>query len=96
MDGIMNENQLTIVEENEFDKPFIRKTDSMVDNCYRDCHKKYFHTFEYKCEYDIKLTNITNNEIINITISGKSMGSFELNKNLTVTRQGSEIFNQIK
>ena len=49
--------------------------------------KKYFHTFEYKCEYDIKLTNITNNEIINITISGKNQGLLELNKKLTIARQ---------
>ena len=80
----MNENQLTIVKEYEFDKPLIQKIDSIIDNCYRDCHKKYFHTFEYKCEYDIKLTNITNNGIINITISDKSMGLFELNKKLAV------------
>ena len=45
MDGIMNENQLTIVKENEFDEPLIQKTDSIVDNCYRDCHKKVFSNF---------------------------------------------------
>ena len=57
--------------------------------------KKYFQTFEYKCEYDIKLTNITNNEIINIAISGKNQGLFELNKKLRVAGQGGYIFNQI-
>ena len=40
MDGIMNENQLTIVKEYEFDKPLIEKIDCVIDNCYRDCHKK--------------------------------------------------------
>ena len=38
----MNENQLTIVKEYEIDKPLIQKIDSMIDKCYRDCHKKYF------------------------------------------------------
>ena len=73
----MNKNQLTIVKEYEFDKPLIQKIDSIIDNCYRDCYSKYHHTFEYKCEYDVKLTNIPNTEIINTTISDKSMGLFE-------------------
>ena len=84
MNGLMNENQLTIVKEYEFDKPLIQKNDSITDNCYRDCYSKYYHKFEYKCEYDIRLTNVTNFEIINITFSDKSMGSFEISKKLTI------------
>ena len=76
MNGIINENQLTIVREYEFDKPLIQKIDSIIDTCYRNCYSKYDHTFEYKCEYDVKLANITNNEIINETFSDKSMGLF--------------------
>ena len=91
----MNKNQLTIVKEYIFDNPLIHKIDSIIDNCYRDCHNKYFHTFEYDCTYDIKLTNTINNEIINITISDKSMGLYELNKKLTLARQRGDIFNQI-
>ena len=34
----MNKDQLTIVKENEFDKPLIHKIDSINDNCIRDCH----------------------------------------------------------
>ena len=83
----MNENQLNIVKEYGLYKPLIQKIDSIFDNCYRDCHKKYFHTFENISENDIKLTLITNNEIINITISDKSMGLLELNKKLTVARK---------
>ena len=95
MNSIMNENQLTIVKEQKFDKPLIQKFDSLFDNWDRDCHKKYFHTFEYKCEYDIKLTNITNNEIINKIISDKSIAMFELNKKLTIARERGSRFNQI-
>ena len=37
--------------------------------------------------YDIELTNITNNEIINITISDESLNLFEINKKLSLVRQ---------
>ena len=79
----------------EFDKPLIQKIDSIIDDCKRDCHHNFFHTFDHFCEYGIQLTNITNNEIINITISDKSMALFELSKKLTVVRQNGFIFNQI-
>ena len=49
----MNENQLTIVKEYEFDNPLIQKIDSIIDNCIRDCHYIYFHTFDHVCEYDL-------------------------------------------
>ena len=49
MDRMINENQLTIVEEYDFNEPLIHKIDSIVDKLYRDCHKKYYHTIEYKC-----------------------------------------------
>ena len=96
MNGILNENQLSIVKKYEFDKPLFRKIDSINVNCIRDCHIKFFHTSENKCEYDIELTKMTNNEIINITFSDKSLGLYELNKKLTITRQNGFIFNQIK
>ena len=60
MNGILNEN--VIVKEDEFDNPLIQKIDSLIDNSIRDCHNKYFHTFDHIFEYDIQLTNITNNE----------------------------------
>ena len=31
MNGIMNENQLTIVKEYEFDNPLIQKIDSLIE-----------------------------------------------------------------
>ena len=77
MNGIMDENQLTIVGKYETFKPLFHKVDAIIDNCYRDCHNKYHHTFEYECEYDIKLTNIRNNKIVNLTIVDRSMGLIE-------------------
>ena len=54
----MNENQLTMVKEYEFNKPLIQKIDSLIVNSIRDCHNKYFHTFDLICEYDLNFTNI--------------------------------------
>ena len=75
----MNKNQSTSVKEYEFNNPLIQKIDSLIDNSIRDCHNKYFHTFDHICEYDISFTNITNNEIVNFTTSDKSMDMYELN-----------------
>ena len=91
----MNENQLTIVEEYKFDKSLIQKVDFIIDIFYRDCHNKYSHRFEYKCVYDIKLTNIRTNEMINWTIAEKSMNLYELNEKLEIAPQNGFVFNQI-
>ena len=95
MDGIMNANQLTIVEEYEFDKHPIQKIDSLIDNSIRYCHHKYFHTFDHVCEYDLNFTNMTKNEMVNFTISDKCMGMYELNKKLAIARERGFNFNQI-
>ena len=95
MNGIMDENQLTKIEEYESIKPLIHKIDSIIDNCYKYlCLDKYFHTFEFKCVYKIELTNIGNDEIADLTISDENMGLLEINKKLTVARQNGIIFNQ--
>ena len=95
MNGITNKNQLTLVKEYEFDEPSIQKIDSLIDNSIRDCHIKYFHTFDHICEYDLNFTNITNNETVNFLISDKSMGMYDLNKKLTIARENGFKFNQI-
>ena len=96
MNGIMNKNQLTIGEEDEYDKSDIHKIASIIDNCIWGCHHKYFHTFDFICVYDIKLSNIGNNEIVIITIADKSMVLYELNKKLENARQNGFMFIQIK
>ena len=96
MDGIMNKNQLHLVKEYKFDNPLIQNIDSIIDDSIRDCHNKYFHTFDHICEYNLSLTNITNNEIVNFTISDKGLNLYELNKKLTVARERGYIFNRIK
>ena len=76
----MNENQLIIVKECEIFKPLILKMDSLIENCIKNCHKNQFHTFGHICLNDNKLTNIGNNEIVNLSISDRSMGLYELKK----------------
>ena len=87
MNGILNKNQLTILEKNEFDNPIITEIDSILDNFFRGCHNKYYHKFKSVCIYNIKLINVTNNEINSLTISGKSMDLYDLNKKLKVARR---------
>ena len=93
MNGLLNGN--IIVKEYESNNPVITKIDSVIDNSIRDCHNKYFHTFDHICEYDLNFTNTTNNESVNFTISDKSMGMYELNKKLTIARENGFIFSQI-
>ena len=83
------------VKEYEFDNPLIQKIDSLIDNSIRDCHDKYFHTFDHVCEYDLNFTNIGNNETVNFTISHKCMGMYELNQKLAIARGKDFKFNQI-
>ena len=89
----MNDN--IIVKEYEFKNPLNQKIDSLIDNSIRDCHDKYFHTFDHICEYDLKFTNIGNNESVIFTISDKSIGLYELNKQLTLARERGFKLNQI-
>ena len=92
---MMDENQVTIVKKYEFDNPPIQRIDYVIDNSIRDCHNKYFHTFDHICEYDLNFTNITNNESVNFTIFDKSIGMYELNKKLAIARENGYKFNQI-
>ena len=55
---------------------------------------KYFHTIDHIFESDIKLTNITKNETVNLAISDKSLTLYEINKKLTVARQNGFKYNR--
>ena len=80
----MNEN--VFVKEYDFKNSLIQEKDSLIDSSIRDCHNKYFHTLDHKCKYHNNFENIGNNETVKLTISDKSMASYELNKKLTVAR----------
>ena len=95
MNGIINQYELTVVKEYEYENILIQNIDSIINKCYRDRYYKYFHTFSYECVYDIIFKNITNNEIVNLTIVGRGMGMYEINKKLTIARKNSFKFQQI-
>ena len=65
---------------------------SVLDGCFKDCHNKSFHKFNYECIYDIKFKNIAKNETVNFTVSGKNMDLYDLNKKLKVARENGFVF----
>ena len=75
----MNKNQFT-VKYYGIDNQLIHKDDFLINKCSRDSHNKYFHTFDYKCLYGIKLTNIGKYEIVNLTIGDRRMNLYDLKK----------------
>ena len=91
----MNENNLFVVEEYKFDNPLCFDIDSIIDGCFKNCHKNCFHNFEYECIYDIKFTNITDIELINFTNFGTSKNLYDLNKKMKNVRHKGFIFNPI-
>ena len=91
----MNEKQLTIVKEYEIIEPLFHKVDFIIDNCIIDCCTNYFHTFEYKGVYDIKLENKGKNEIVSLTIAERSMNLYDLNKKSKTAQENGFLFNQI-
>ena len=95
MNALINENELKLVKEYKIDNPLIQNINSINSKCYRDCHNKYFHTFDFICEYNLNFTNFTNNESVNFTISDKNMGMYELNQKLSIARKRGFKFNQI-
>ena len=69
----MNQNELYLVEEYDFDNPLCSEMDSVLDGCFKDCHNKYFHKFKYECLFDFKFKKVAKNATINFTVSGKNM-----------------------
>ena len=84
------ENKLYIVKKYEYDNPIIENIDFLIFESLEDCFYNYYHTFEYECIYDINFTNNTN-----LTISGKSLCFFELNKKLNLLEKRGYKFNYI-
>ena len=90
----MTKRQLSIVKGyKNFDNLIITDTESILDKRFRNCPDK-FHKYIFECIYDIKLLNVTNNEIIILTISAKSIDLFELNEKLKLARQNGFIFDK--
>ena len=69
--------------------------DSVLDNCFKDCHQIYFHKFKYECRFDFKFKTNTNNEMIIFTVKGKNIDSYDLNNKFNVAREEGFMFVQI-
>ena len=72
--------EFTLVKKFEFNMSCIHKVKCLYNRSFGDCYKKYYHMFHYTCLYDVSFSNISNNEIIKLTISDKSTSLYELNK----------------
>ena len=83
----MKENELYVVKEDKFDNPIVTDIDYIIENCFNDCSDNYFHEIKYECIFDFRPKNITNNEIINLTVSDKSVDEDGLNDKLKAVRQ---------
>ena len=92
-------NESTVVKEYDSIKPDIHGVDYLLDDIIKDCRNKYFHTFEYRLVYEIKFTNISNNEEVNLTITHRSIEFktefYGLNKKIKNAQRNGFIFNQI-
>ena len=51
----------TVVREYEFIKPKIDEVKFILNDTNKDCSKKYFPSFEYRCVHDVKILNMENN-----------------------------------
>ena len=71
MNGILKER--IVVKEYDFNKLDIDEKDFFLDDNIKDCRNKYFDSFEYKLVYDIKFTNISNNEEVIFTNTHRNM-----------------------
>ena len=52
----------TVVKEYEFIKPEIGEVNYILNDAIKDCRKKLFHSFQYRCVYDFKDINMENSE----------------------------------
>ena len=41
----------------------------ILNDTIKNCREKYFHSFEYRCVYDISFTNMTDNEEVSLTFT---------------------------
>ena len=62
-----------LVKIYEFDNPDNSEMFCIIDNCAREYHNKYFHSFTFKCIYDIEMTN---GDFVKGTISDKKLKNF--------------------
>ena len=88
----INENDLYLVREYNFDNLLYSEMYSVLDICFTDRHNNYFHKNKYECIYDINFKKIANSEMINFTVNGKNMDLYHLNTKLKIAQEKRFIF----
>ena len=61
-------NESSVVKEYVFNKPVSHEIDYLLDDIKKDCWNKYFHTFDFKRVFDIRVTINCINEEVNLLI----------------------------
>ena len=92
-------NESNIVKEYEFFKPKFDEVDYLFDNVIKGFRKNCFHSFEYRCVYDIQFTNITSNKEFFSPISLRYIELkseyYGLSKKVKIARNSVFVFNEI-
>ena len=57
-----------VVKVYEYSTPEIDEKNYIVKDATKPCRNKYFHSFEYRCVFDINFINMENNEEVSLTI----------------------------
>ena len=89
----------TVVKDYNFIDPDIDEVNYILNDNIKDCRKKYFLSFEYRCVYDIEVKKFTNNEEVILTITHGYMELkfqfYGLSENFKNARHNAFIFNEI-
>ena len=89
----------TVVRENTIFSPDIDEGIYILKDTIKDCRRKCFNSFEYRCVYDINFTNITENDEALLTITLRYMEFksqfYGLTKKTKSTRNNGFIYKEI-
>ena len=67
----------------------------ILNDTFKDCRNKNFHSFEYRGVHDIEITNMENNEEVVLTITIGYMKFYRLNKKIENALKNGFSFSEI-
>ena len=86
-------------EEHEFVRPEHDEVNYILNDTIKDCRNKYFHSFDYRCVYDNKFTNMEKSEkiILSITLEYMKYKSqvYRLSEKIKTSGKNCFRFNEI-
>ena len=81
--------EYAVVKENDSSKPDIHEVDDKIDNLNKDCRKRLFLSFVYRCVYEFNFTTITKNEEV---VSKINLGYMEFKSKYDGLYQKTKMF----